>query len=182
MCWWIYLLAIDNPGTESNDSPLNYPSLTYNWYKETGPTTTVFVAEGPSLSVNNEGTYFVETNYGTCTSDSFSNRVSISEVTSGEAEAGISSSLGNPFCPSQGSTTLSTIGGNSYQWFKDGVPITDATNQMYQANESGTYAVQVDLGECSASGSIELESELFDAEINVSDLTQLKREKPYRSL
>lgn len=168
-----YLLAIDNPGTGSNDSPLNYPSLTFNWYKETGPTTAVFVSEGPTLSASNEGTYFVETNYGTCTSDSFSNRVTISEVTSGEAEAGISSSLGNPFCPSQGSTKLSTIGGNNYQWFKDGVPIPDATNQMYQANESGTYAVQVDLGDCSASGAIELESELFDAEINVSEFNSI---------
>ena len=169
-----YLLAIDNPGTGSNDSPLNYPTLTYNWYKETGPTSAVFVDEGPTLSVNDEGTYFVETNYGSCTSDSFSNRVSISEVTSGEAEAGISSSLGNPFCPSQGSTTLSTIGGNSFQWFKDGVPITDATNQMYQANESGTYAVQIDLGNCSASGFIELESELFEAEINVSEFNTIE--------
>lgn len=169
-----YLLAIDNPGTGSNDSPLNYPSLTFNWYKETGPTAAVFVSEGPTLSVSNEGTYFVETNYGTCTSDSFSNRVTIIEVTSGEAEAGISSSLGNPFCPSQGSTKLSTIGGNNYQWFKDGVPITDATNQMYQANESGTYAVQVDLGDCSASGSIDLESELFDAEINVSEFNTIQ--------
>ena len=164
-----YLLSIDNPGTGSNDSPLNYPSLTFNWYKETGPTTSVFVAEGPTLSVNEEGTYFVETNYGTCTSDSFSNRVTIIEVTSGEAEAGISSSLGNPFCPSQGSTTLSTIGGNSYQWHKEGVPIPDATNQMYQTDESGTFTVQVDLGDCSTTGIIELESELFDADINVSE-------------
>lgn len=169
-----YLLAIDNPGTGTNDSPLNYPSLTYNWYKETGPTTSVFVAEGPTLSVNDEGTYFVETNYGTCTSDSFSNRVTISEVTSGESQAGISSSLGNPFCPNQGATNLSTIGGNSYQWFKDGVPIVDATNQMYQAEDAGTYAVQVDLGDCSASGSIVLESELFDAEINVSEFSTLE--------
>ncbi len=169
-----YLLAIDNPGTGSNDSPLNYPSLTFIWYKETGPTSAVFVAEGPTLSVNDEGTYFAETNYGTCTSNSFSNRVTISEVTSGEAEASISSSLGNPFCPSQGSTTLSTIGGNGFQWFKDGAPITDATNQMYQANESGTYAVQVDLGDCSASGFIELESELFDADINVSEFNAIE--------
>ena len=131
------------------------------------------MAEGPTLTVNNEGTYFVETNYGSCTSDSFSNRVHINEVTFGEAEAGISSSLGNPFCPSQGSTTLSTIGGISYQWFKDGVPITDATHQMYHANESGTYAVQVDLGDCSASGFIELESELFDAEINISEFNSI---------
>ena len=169
-----YLLAIDNPGTGNNDSPLNYPSLTFNWYKETSPTTSVFVAEGSTLSVNQEGTYFVETNYGSCTSDSFSNRVTISEVSSGQAEAGISSSLGNPFCPSQGSTTLSTIGGNSYQWFKDGEPIADATNQMYQTNEEGTYSVQVDLGDCSASGTIELESELFDAQINVSEINLLE--------
>ncbi len=169
-----YLLAIDNPGTGSNDSPLNYPILSFNWYKETGPTTSVFVAEGTTLSVNDEGTYFVETNYGSCTSDSFSNRVTISQVTSGEAEAGISSSLGNPFCPSQGSTTLSTIGANSYQWYKDGLSIPDATDQMYQANESGTYAVQVNLGDCSASGSIELESELFDAEINVSAFNSIQ--------
>ncbi|MBT8278455.1 MAG: gliding motility-associated C-terminal domain-containing protein [Bacteroidia bacterium] len=169
-----YLLSIDNPGTGINDSPLNYPSLTFNWYKETGQTTAVFVAEGPTLSVNVEGTYFVETNYGSCTSNSFSNHVTISEVTSGEAEAGISSSKGNPYCPSQGMTTLSTIGGLSYQWFKDGVPIADATDQMYQTDESGTFAVQVDLGECSASGQIMLESELFDAEINVSEFNPIE--------
>lgn len=166
-----YLLSIDNPGSGSNDSPLNYPSLTYNWYKETGPTTFVFVAEGSTLSVDEEGTYFVETNYGTCTSNSFSNRVTISEAVSGEANAEIASSLGNPFCPSQGSTTLSTIGGNSYQWYKDGVAIPDAINQMYQTTDSGLYSVQVDLGSCSASGSVELISELFDASINVSEVT-----------
>ena len=75
-----YLLTIDNPGTGSNDSPLNYPELTFNWYKETSPTTSIFVAEGPSLLVDTEGTFFVETNYGSCTSDSFSNRVTVIEV------------------------------------------------------------------------------------------------------
>jgi len=168
-----YLLTIDNPGTGSNDSPLLYPNLTFNWFKETSPTTSVFVAEGPTLSVSEEGTYFVETNYGTCTSDSFSNRVTISEATSGEANATIASSLGNPFCPEQGLTTLSTIGGNTYQWYKDGIIIEDATNQMYQTNESGTFSVQVDLGDCSASGSINLESQLFDSSINVSDINEM---------
>ena len=169
-----YLLTIDNPGTGNNDSPLNYPSLTFYWYKETSSTTSVFVAEGPSLSVSEEGTYFVETNYGSCTSNSFSNRVTISEANaSGEADATIASSLGNPYCPEQGLTTLSTIGGNSYQWFKDGVEIPEATNQMYQTDESGTFSVQVDLGECSASGSIELVSELFESEINVDEINHL---------
>jgi gliding motility-associated-like protein len=162
-----YLLTIDNPGTGLNDSPLQYPNLTFNWFKETSATTSVFVSEGETLLVSEEGTYFVETNYGTCTSNSFSNRVTISEATSGEANATIASSLGNPFCPEQGLTTLSTIGGNNYQWFKDGSLIPDATNQSYQTDESGTYSVQVDLGGCSASGSIELVSELFDSSINV---------------
>jgi len=169
-----YLLTIDNPGTGSNDSPLLYPNLTFNWYKETSPTTSVFVAVGPTLSVNEAGTYFVETNYGTCTSDSFSNRVSISEASSGEANATIASSLGNPFCPQQGLTTLNTIGGNTYQWYKDGIIIPEATSQMYQTNESGTYSVQVDLGDCSASGSIDLVSELFNSSINVSDVNEIE--------
>ncbi|RKE95367.1 T9SS type B sorting domain-containing protein [Ichthyenterobacterium magnum] len=169
-----YLLTIDNPGSGLNDSPLNYPSLTFNWFKETGPTTSVFIEEGPTLSVSEEGTYFVETNYGSCTSNSFSNRVTISEVISGEANAGIASSLGNPYCPGQGFTTLSTLGGNSYQWFKDGMVIPEATNQMYQTNESGTYAVQVDLGSCSAFGSIALVSELFEGSINVDDVNAIE--------
>lgn len=169
-----YLLTIDNPGSNDNDSPLNYPSLTFKWYKETGPTTSVFVADGSSLTVNQEGTYFVETNYGTCTSNSFSNRVTITTVTTGEADAGISSNLGNPFCPDQGATTLSTISGNSYQWFKDGVNIVGATDQMYETTESGTYAVQVNLGNCSASGEIVLVSELFEASINVNETNTIE--------
>ncbi|MCL8007571.1 gliding motility-associated C-terminal domain-containing protein [Gelidibacter japonicus] len=165
-----YLLSIDNPGTGSNDSPLNYPSLTYKWYKETSPTTSVYVGDGNTLSVNQPGTYFVKTNYGTCTSSSFSNRVKISEATSGQADAAIVSSLGNPFCPAEGMTTLSTLGGVSYQWFKDGTPITGATNQMYQTNESGTFSVKVDLGSCTASGSIDLESTGFESTIDVDEV------------
>lgn len=172
-----YLLTIDNPGTGNNDSPLNYPSLSFNWFKETGPTTSVFIAEGESLSVTETGTYFAETNYGTCTSDSFSNRVAVTEVASGEAEAGISSSLGNPFCPDQGATILSTIAASSYQWFKDGVAINGATDQMYETMESGTFAVQVDLGSCTAIGAIELVSEMFDATINVDETNIISDEE-----
>ena len=171
-----YLLSIDNPGDENNDSPLLYPSLTFKWYKETGPTTFVFVADGPTLSVDTEGTYFVRTNYGSCTSDSFSNRVTISEAVSGEANATIASSLGNPYCPGEGFTNLSTISGVSYQWYKDGNIIADATSQMYQTNESGIFSVQVDLGDCSASGSIDLISELFDSSINVPEFNEMSSE------
>lgn len=171
-----YLLSIDNPGNENNDSPLLYPSLTFKWYKETGPTTFAFVADGPTLTVDTEGTYFVRTNYGSCTSDSFSNRVTISEAVSGEANATIASSLGNPYCPGEGFTNLSTISGVSYQWYKDGNIIADATSQMYQTNESGTFSVQVDLGDCSASGSVDLISELFDSSINIPEFNEMSSE------
>ncbi len=170
-----YLLTIDNPGTGENDSPLNYPSLTFNWYKETGPTTAEFVSQGNTLEVNQEGTYFAETNYGTCTSNSFSNRVTITEAISGDTSVTIASSLGNPYCPEDGLTTLSTIGGNSYQWFKDGELIPDATNQMYQTDQSGNFMVIVDLGGCQASGEIDLVSENFESTINVSEINELEQ-------
>ena len=172
-----YLLTIDNPGFGANDSPLNYPTLTFKWFRETGPTTSVFVAQGNTLDVNTEGTYFAKTNYGTCTSGSFSNRVTISAAVDGEANATISSSFGNPFCPDQGMTTLTTIGGNSYQWFKDGVAIEDATNQMYQTEESGAFSVQVDLGSCQASGSIDLVSESFTTTLNVDEVNEIEADE-----
>lgn len=168
-----YLLTIDNPGDAQNDSPLQYPELTFNWFKETSPTTSVFVASGESLEVNTEGTYFVETNYGTCTSDSFSNRVTVSEASSGTTTSAISSSLGNPYCLTNGPTTLSAINGNSYQWFKDGEEISGATNQMYETNEAGKYDVRVDLENCTASASITLVNTDFNSEIDVDETNML---------
>lgn len=163
-----YLITIDNPGTGDNDSPLQYPSLTFNWYKETSQTTSVFIASGESLSVNQPGTYFVETNYGTCTSNSYSNRVTVSESTSSTSSE-ISSSLGNPYCSSEGATTLSAINGNSYQWYKEGEAISGATSQMYETNEAGKYSVTIDLGGCSISASIDLENSGFTSSIDVPE-------------
>lgn len=161
-----YLLTIDNPGTGDNDSPLQYPSLTFNWFKVTGQTTSVFVAEGNTLSVNQPGTYFAETNYGSCTSNSFSNRVTVSESTT-DGTSSISSSMGNPYCASQGDTTLSAIKGVSYQWYKDGEEIEGATNQMYITNETGEFSVDIDLGDCSTSAMINLDGIGFTSDINV---------------
>jgi gliding motility-associated-like protein len=163
-----YLLSIDNPGTGSNNSPLQYPSLTFNWYKETSLTTSVFVATGPSLSVTEAGTYFVETNYGTCTSNSYSNRVTVSEAGAG-SEASIDSSLGNPYCASDGDTTLSTIQGDSYQWYLNGIVIVGATDATYTTNEAGTFTVTIDLGNCVTNGSIDLNNGGFTSSIDVDD-------------
>lgn len=169
-----YLLTIDNPGGPMNDSPLQYPFLTYNWFRETGPTTSVFVAEGESLEVTTPGTYFVETNYGSCTSDSFSNRVTVEEASSQENSTSIKSSLGNPYCYEDGPTVLSALNGDTYQWFKDGEPINGATNQMFETNESGRYSVIVDLGDCSATATMDLENSGFTSSIDVDETNRLE--------
>ncbi len=167
-----YELTIDNPGTGSNDSPLNYPELTYNWYKQTSETTSVFLEEGNSLTVSEQGTYYCETNYGSCTSNSFSNRVTVVEA-SGNTESSINSSFGNPFCPDAGPTTLTTITADSYQWFKDDIAIPDSNVQSITTDESGKYSVNIDLGSCNTSAKIDLESEQFSSEISVAGVNYL---------
>jgi len=170
-----YLLTIDNPGPAGNNSPLNYPTLTYNWFKEITPTTSVLVGQEPTLSVSEEGVYFVETNYGTCTSDSFSNRVTVTEAEAGtQVNTTITSSLGNPFCSIDGPTTLSTAAGNSYRWYKDGNLIAGATNQTFQTNDSGVYSVRVDYGSCEATGSIDLQVGDIESSIDVPAVTMLE--------
>ncbi|WP_396601281.1 gliding motility-associated C-terminal domain-containing protein [Algibacter sp. R77976] len=174
-----YLLSIDNPGGSTNDSPLQYPSLTYKWYKVIDVISSIFefVADGETLSVNQPGTYFVETNYGTCTSNSFSNRVTVSEATSGSTSS-INSSLGNPYCSADGPTVLSAINGNTYQWFKDGEAIPGETNQMYETNDSGEYSVSIDLGNCMTSASINLENTGFTSSIDVDDFVNVDEDEP----
>ena len=170
-----YLLTIDNPGTGTNNSPLNYPSLTFNWFKEINSTTFIFLAQSNTLSVSEEGKYFVETNYGTCTSNSFSNRVLVSEASSGEeVSATIVSSSGNPFCAADAPTILSTVEGNSYQWYKDGISISGAINQTFETSISGTYSVIVNFGNCEATGAIELETGDFTSSLDVPNINMLE--------
>ena len=160
-----YELKIDNPGTGTNDSPLKYSSLTYKWFKEPGLTP---IATTPSLIVNQPGTYYVETNYGSCTSNSYSNRVSVTQA-SGQSVS-ITSSLGNPFCSSNGTaTTLTTQTGNSYKWYKNNVLISGANSNTYQTNEEGLYTVNVDFGSCISTASINLQKDKFTSSINIPD-------------
>ena len=174
-----YILAIDEEGVGLDNSPLVHSSLTFNWFRVTGPTTSELVAQGSeatpnfTLNVNQVGKYYAETNYGSCGPGlSFSNRVEISEVDSGTV-ATVFSSLGNPFCSADGATTLTTISGVGYQWYKDGATIEGATDQTYETNESGTFSVAVDLGGCNANGSIDLDSGDFSSSIDASDVNTI---------
>lgn len=177
-----YLLTIDYPGSGSNNSPLQYSFLTYNWFRDIDGSNSEFVASGETLEVNTPGIYLVKTNYGSCTSTSqsfSSNKVTVTEVSSQNASTSISSSLGNPYCSADGLTTLSAINANSYQWFKDGEAIDGATNQMYETNESGEYLVNIDLGSCMTSASINLETTGFSSSIDVDDINDIDDDETF---
>lgn len=169
-----YLLTIDNPGLDGAISPLTYDTLTFNWFKEIDETNSVWVAQGNSLLISEEGTYFAETDYGSCTSESFSNRVTISQATEDEpATAVITSSLGTPFCSSEG-TILSTINGDNHEWFRNDEAITGENGNTIHTNETGYYAVIVTIGDCVAVGSIEIESLSGSTTLNVPAVTFLQ--------
>ncbi len=93
----------------------------------------------PSLS--QAGTYTVLYSVpasGGCAITTFSCPVVISSTL---PVANISPSSGN-IC--EGSTlTLTTSGGNLYNWYRNGTLIAGATNSTYQASTSGTYTVQI---------------------------------------
>lgn len=154
-----YLLSIDNPGFDGAISPLTFDSLNFNWFRAVSNTSSVLVGQGETFLVFEEGVYFAETAYGSCSSDSFSNRVTIAQATSGEpANAVITSSLGNSFCSDGEGTILSTVAGDTFQWFKDDVLIDNASSSTLQTAESGNYAVIVRSGDCVAVGSLLVEN------------------------
>ncbi|QLC66337.1 hypothetical protein LPB248_08595 [Flavobacterium sp. LPB0248] len=163
-----YVLSID-AATESNNSPLKYPSLRYNWYKNNGlllPETLVASDTKGTYTVTEPGTYYAKTNYGTCTSNSYSNQVTITEST-GDSNVAIVSSLGNPFCLTDGETTLSVAAGTNYKWFRDNVLIEGAINQTYSTKIPGVYSVVVGIGSCQSTGSINLQSNDFTAVLDI---------------
>ncbi|WP_281231319.1 gliding motility protein SprC [Flavobacterium gelatinilyticum] len=170
-----FTFSVDNPTpADQPSSPANYPNLKYKWFKDevviTGET-------GPTLTVNAAGVYYAQIDYGGCLDENFSsNRVTLSSSSAGSAVT-ISSSLGNPFCSDGAGTVLTATNGNSYVWKKDGEVIAGASTRSISAAESGIYTVEVDFGGCKASGSINLQTNSFNASIDVADQYELKKDE-----
>ena len=160
-------LSIDNPTPSvQNSSPANYPNIKYKWYKGT---TVISGQTGPSLLVSTAGTYYVGIDYASCTdSNSRSNIVTVSEASGGSSGA-ITSSLGNPFCSGGNSTTLSSMTGNSHQWYQDGVKINGATSATLVTDKAGIYSVAIDFGGCNNTYSIDLKEFKMQSSINIPD-------------
>ena len=77
----------------------------------------------------------------------------------------------NPLCY-QNTLTLDATeaGNNTYQWFKNGNPISGATNPTYTVTEPGTFSVQINLGatSCISTGEIVIE---YSNQLNPSPAT-----------
>lgn len=145
------------PGdTHQLEANISGMGLTYTWYKDgsiiSGPT-----LEQHTLNINTgvlgfEGAYEVEIDGpSACLERSAS--VQIRNL--GDFEVTRENDSNIVLLPSQ--TTMlsasSTATSPSYQWYKDGSPITDATNSSLEISEIGDYHVRVveNGGGCSAS-------------------------------
>lgn len=146
-------------------SPLNYPNLKYRWFKDGSIITG---QSNKTLVVNSAGDYYALVEYGACTEPNISSNILTVSSSSSGAAAVITSSLGNPFCASTEGTVLTATSGNSYVWKKDGKDFGGNTRTV-KATESGVYTVAIDFGGCSATGTIDLKSNGFNASIDVAD-------------
>ncbi len=157
-------LTIDNTTPSvPNSSPLQYPQLKYNWYKDG---TIIPNETSSSLSVNQIGEYYVEINYGPCT-DVNTHSQSVKVTGASGSVANINSSLGNPFCSTTNMTTLTASTGNSYVWKKDGAVLPGEIAQTYQTNLPGIYTCDVDFGGCKSTGTIDLKADQIASTISV---------------
>ncbi|WP_281309466.1 gliding motility protein SprC [Flavobacterium flavigenum] len=166
-------LSIDNATPAIKESsPINYINLKYTWYKND---ILIPGQSAASLAVNSPGSYYAKIDYGPCSDNNYSsNRVNVTSISGSGSTTSISSSLGNPFCANGGNTVLTATSGNSYVWKKDGVVISGVTTRTYATSEAGVYTVDVNFGGCTASGSINLVSNSFDASIDVAEEIELQ--------
>lgn len=165
-------LSIDNPTPAIKESsPINYTNLKYTWYKND---ILIPGQSAASLAVNAAGSYYAKIDYGPCSDNNYSsNRVNVTSISGSGSTTTVTSSLGNPFCANGGNTVLTATSGNSYVWKKDGVVISGVTTRTYATNQAGVYTVDVNFGGCTASGSINLISNSFDASIDVAEETTI---------
>jgi gliding motility-associated-like protein len=114
----------------------------YQWYRNG---TAITGAVSGTYTVTQEGTYTVDIISGTCKVKASNEAV----VTAGSNLSGTISPASAVLC-NGGSVLLTAEGGSSYQWYKDGQPITGATGNTYTATLTGTYTVDLISGSCKA--------------------------------
>ncbi len=137
-------LQVDATGTPA--SPLFYSGLNYKWYRNFAE---ISGATGPSLNITQSGNYYAIVDYGSCVMNSYSNIVTVN-VTPG-INLSISAANGEEVICNGNPRILTSSHQNSgytYQWFKNNVAISGATNATYAATQEGTYKLKITFGGC----------------------------------
>lgn len=133
----------NTPVCEGEEIQLFVQDVTNATYKWTGPNNFTSIERTPVISnASSEmaGVYSVKIKIGDCLSSEESTTVEVVSL----PVFTVSAQSALTFC--EGSTnTLSVTSrtGYSYQWIKDGTPVTGATSTTFNASASGTYAVIV---------------------------------------
>lgn len=158
-----YVLAIDGGG----NSPLQYPQLSYVWYKDNS----IIAGEtGTTLPVTQAGSYYVRTNYGTCPTDSYSNFVSMTTVPAQTLNI-TSQNNQTVLCTTPGIVlTSSSISTNYvYEWYKNNVAIPNSNTATYTATQAGNYFLKIANNACiTPSNIINITQEDFALSLNPS--------------
>lgn len=152
-----YVLSIDT----SVNSPLQYPQLSYIWYKNNN----VILGEtGASLSVSQTGNYYVKTNYGSCPTNSYSNFVSMTAVPA--QTLNITSQNNQTILCGAAGIQLSTTSVSStyvYEWYRDNVLQPNSNNPTFTATQAGSYFLKIANNACiTPSNIITLTSQNFN--------------------
>lgn len=120
---------------------------TYQWY-DSG--TAISNATSSYYNVTSSGNYSVEVILNGCSSLSTEIAASISP----SPTATVTADGPTSFCEGESVILTAPSDANySYQWYKGGVAIPDATLDTYAAAASGDYTVKTTLGTCSATSS-----------------------------
>lgn len=170
-----YTLFIYDSG--NSNTPLYYPSLTYTWRKIQG-TGDVVVGSGPTLSVNQPGQYFVETNYGVCTpsSQSRSRLVTVSQASAAAVTISATPQT-NTICegtPITLSLDITNPTGYTIQWFLNQNPINGAIGTTLQAVSAGSYKATINNGSCVIETTpFVLNAETFNVNLNITSPYEL---------
>ncbi|PWK28983.1 putative secreted protein (Por secretion system target) [Arcicella aurantiaca] len=126
--------------------------ITYQWLKDNS---NISKATNSTLAVTATGNYSVKTTQNGCSATSLP-----FVITSMGNSISTKPSTGKYLLINGRSTTIQTVLTDNlpytFQWFKDGVKIQNATQSSISINQAGKYTVQMTLGKCtSTSGVVE---------------------------
>jgi uncharacterized repeat protein (TIGR01451 family) len=141
--------------TASNFGVYLYPTLPFSandyslkWYRNGVLINTATTAtSNSSIYAFQPGIYSFTLKQGAC--QTVSNAVTITDASPLVVKINYDSNT-KSFCPGESRYLYANINGGTFQWQKDGIDITGATNSGYTATVSGSYTVRLTRGTCSA--------------------------------